>query len=75
MCCQMFGVEEHNVLFCAQKHTRSSCLEHLLACMFADDQETGAQSSSENVNFVCISKRNFFSQHFDHIGQFLILHF
>ena len=43
--CSFCG-EEHNVRSCTQKHAKSSCFsleEHLLACMFADDQdqETG----------------------------------
>ena len=39
--CSFCG-EEHNVRSCTQKHARSSCFsleEHLLACMFADDQD------------------------------------
>ena len=48
--CSFCG-EEHNVWSCTQKHARSSCLsleEHLLACMFADDQD-----QDQETGFVC----------------------
>ena len=46
----LFCGEEHNVRSCStQKHARSSCLsleEHLLACMFADDQDQDQETGT-----------------------------
>ena len=46
--CSFCG-EEHNVRSCTQKHARSSCFsleEHLLACMFADDQDQDQETGT-----------------------------
>ena len=46
--CSFCG-EEHNVWSCTQKHARSSCFsleEHLLACMFADDQDQDQETGT-----------------------------
>ena len=41
--------EEHNVRSCTQKHARSRCFsleEHLLACMFAEDQDQDQETGT-----------------------------
>ena len=46
--CSFCG-EVHNVRSCTQKHARSSCFsleEHLLACMFADDQDQDQETGT-----------------------------